>query len=424
MTSLPTPATRRGWCPGVRRPMLTGDGLLVRVHPAGGVLSAATLRALARATATHGNGLADLSARGNLQIRGVTDETYPVLLGALGRMGLVEANEDGPPRVTLVSPLAGIDPAETFDSLALAAAIDAAVTGLAGLPPKSLVAVDGGGRFPLHDAGADLHVAPALEEGLLAIGMARPDGTRWIGGAAPADMPEAVRTILAGLAALRAAGRTEARRLRDLEPGLSDELAAPVPPRTVSPRRNLRASPRAGAIELGENRLAVLLALPFGRATSMQLRYAASWSERFGDGMVRLSFTRGLLLPGIRGTAEPLLALARDKGFVVADGDPRLAVSACPGGPACASGWVPAADHAAQLASLLDLGATLHVSGCAKGCAHPGPASLTLVGAEGGLYDVVVDGTARDRASARLSFDDIKNRLMRDGRAAALEPAR
>jgi precorrin-3B synthase len=43
---------------------------------------------------------------------------------------------------------------------------------------------------------------------------------------------------------------------------------------------------------------------------------------------------------------------------------------------------------------MLDLSFTLHISGCAKGCAHPGATALTLVGGENGA-GLVVDGTAK-----------------------------
>ncbi|HEX9857735.1 MAG TPA: precorrin-3B synthase, partial [Paracoccaceae bacterium] len=56
----------QGWCPGALRPMLSGDGLVVRVRPRLGRLTpdqAAGIAALARA---HGTGLLDLSARANV----------------------------------------------------------------------------------------------------------------------------------------------------------------------------------------------------------------------------------------------------------------------------------------------------------------------------------------------------------------------
>lgn len=424
MTPLPTRPTRRGWCPGVRRPMATGDGLLVRVHPEGGALTAGQLRIVARAATAYGNGLLDISARGNLQIRGVTDETYPALLDRLDQAGLVEPDGEGPLRLTLVSPLAGIDPGEAFDSFALSAAVEAAAAGLRGLPAKVLVAIDGGGRFALDGIGADLHVVPARPEGFVAIGLASRSGTDWIGGAPLADVPVKVHSLLAEFVAMREAGRTEARRLRDLESGLAQEIVAIAHLGPAQPKAMRKSSPRAGAIAL-DNATALLAALPFGRCSAAQLVEAASWSERFGRGTVRLSATRGLLLPDIEESdIETLQALAREAGFIVDPGDPRLAVSACPGCPACTSGRTPASEHAAQLAALLADGTVLHVSGCAKGCAHSGRAALTLVGVEDGLYDVVLDGTTRDRAIARLTFETIKARLFRDGRGAFHEVAR
>jgi sulfite reductase beta subunit-like hemoprotein len=59
---------------------------------------------------------------------------------------------------------------------------------------------------------------------------------------------------------------------------------------------------------------------------------------------------------------------------------------------------------------LLQTGSQIHVSGCAKGCAHPGAAALTLVG-DNGAYRPVVDGTPRDPGLARLTIDDIEQRL-------------
>ncbi|TIW39834.1 MAG: precorrin-3B synthase, partial [Mesorhizobium sp.] len=69
-----------------------------------------------------------------------------------------------------------------------------------------------------------------------------------------------------------------------------------------------------------------------------------------------------------------------------------------PGTPACASGRIAtraiAETIAAQNSDLLDASLSLHVSGCAKGCAHPGLAALTLVGDENGA-GLVVGGTAK-----------------------------
>ena len=47
----------RGWCPGALRPMMTGDGLLVRLRLTGGILDIAKARAIAACATRYGNGL-------------------------------------------------------------------------------------------------------------------------------------------------------------------------------------------------------------------------------------------------------------------------------------------------------------------------------------------------------------------------------
>ena len=80
----------KGWCPGALRPMMSGDGLVVRVRPFGGRLRRAQADGIASLAAAHGNGLVDVSSRGNLQIRGVSPESHPVLIEGLKLMGLID----------------------------------------------------------------------------------------------------------------------------------------------------------------------------------------------------------------------------------------------------------------------------------------------------------------------------------------------
>ncbi|MBJ6125370.1 precorrin-3B synthase [Microvirga splendida] len=407
-------ARRRGWCPGVRRPMATGDGLLVRLHPFGGRLSADQARLVAQGAREHGNGHLDITARGNLQIRGVSEATYPDLLELLEREGLAEPEGDGPHRLTALSPLAGLDPRDQCDALALAQAIEDAAHSIEGLPAKFFVVVDGGGTMPLDEIGADLHLM-AITEDVLAFGVPSPGGLCWIGTSPLSRTPDAVHANLSGFAEMRRTGRTEARRLRNLEFGLMRELVAraDLHPAAAPPRRS--APPRAGVLSLDSGQ-AVLLALPFGRCRTEQLVQAAAWSERFGNGEIRLSFTRGILLPEI--ADEHLSALideAHRAGFITDADDVRLSLIACPGRPDCGGALTSAPADALRIAQscgdLLQGGATLHVSGCPKGCAHPGRADLTLVSRPDGRYDVVADGSTRDASFLHLSLDEIMHRL-------------
>ncbi len=400
---------KRGWCPDVLHPMATGDGLLVRLHPLLGRLNAGQLRAIAAAAQRHGNGLLDISGRGNLQIRGIGEASHPSLVDDLAAVGLADP---GAPTRAIVSPLAGRDPADHLDAAALAQEVEAAIRTVGGLPPKLAIAIDGGGLFPLVELDADI-CAVAIDHAAVAIGLGADTGPRWCGTTAPAELPAALAALLTGFAAAAASGQSAARR--DLPDDLRATLAATArlgPPRVP---RSRPAGPRAGILQMPDGGAGVVVAAPFGRLDAAQLIEIAGWAERFGDGEVRLSPWRGIVFPSVRHERlGAVIALASGAGLIAEPGDPRLAIFACPGSPDCANASVPTRYDALRLAAfagpLLRGGAQFHVSGCAKGCARRGPAALTLVG-DDGAYRIVVEGSPRDPAIARFSIGAIEDRL-------------
>jgi precorrin-3B synthase len=100
-------------------------------------------------------------------------------------------------------------------------------------------------------------------------------------------------------------------------------------------------------------------------------------------------------------SSEALTAVAERLGFIVRADDPRRRITACPGQPACASGLIAARALAAELAQHLPPSrdaVAVHISGCAKGCAHPAPALLTVVGTKRGC-GIIENGAAQDTPS-------------------------
>jgi precorrin-3B synthase len=92
--------------------------------------------------------------------------------------------------------------------------------------------------------------------------------------------------------------------------------------------------------------------------------------------------------------------------FITATDDPRLRVIACSGAPRCREAHADTRATATRLAARLPTGARLHVSGCAKGCAHSGTATLTLVATPKG-FDLVREGSTRDAPLRRgLSVEE------------------
>ena len=237
-----TPPMRRGGCPGVLTPMPTGDGLLVRLHPPG-ALTAAQARAVADAARACGNGFLDVTGRGNVQIRGVRAESHGALVERLAAADLVELSGERPIRLTLVSPLAGLDPADLIDARALAQEIDAEGRPADGLPVKTCVAVDGGGALPLDGVEADLRVVALGPRAapLVAIGLG--EGPRWIGTTTVPAAPLAIRAILARFAERLRTGQAQTRRLKNLPAHLGEDLArsASLGPILAPPRREMLA---------------------------------------------------------------------------------------------------------------------------------------------------------------------------------------
>ncbi|MCX7304113.1 MAG: precorrin-3B synthase [Hyphomicrobiales bacterium] len=381
--------------------MKTGDGLLVRLNPVVAGLPAKALIGLCKAAQTHGNGIVEVTARGSIQIRGLTESSALELAGCVNELGI--AVRTGVPVQTSV--LAGLDPQEIANPGALCDMIRAGIAeaGLEGsLGPKVSVVVVGGGRSALGDVAADVRLT-AEGAGVWRVAVAGNALTaRPLGQAA--DDTAACAATLVLLSEIAARGReTRARDLEDNQLHGVFSALHPVRPEGRANGRDL-AGWLVGIVDLRNGNIALGVALPFGHTTAKLLKTFAKAAMDLGIDDVRPAPGRALVaICGTRDGAEKLHEVAQALGFVTSQDDPRLSVSACPGAPDCASGHLPARQMAAEMAndyrSLLDGSAHLHVSGCAKGCAHPGEATLALVGSEAGT-GLVVAGTARDQPIA------------------------
>ncbi len=246
---------RRGWCPTVLRPMESGDGLIVRIHPREQSITAPQLQALAHAAAQYGNGSIELTRRANLQIRGVTAGSLASVQDALREAGLFDEDTESLLSDVIKTPVAEIDPQEIRS----------------------------------------------------AIGFNTTQTGMWFG-----------------------------------------------------------------------------IGIPFGAADAAQWQGLAGLAERFGTGEIRLTPWRIIMLPlSAADDAQILAAEAQALHFITEPQDTRLSLNACTGAPACASAMGGTREIAFMLAAeaptLFDGATVLHVSGCAKSCAHTGSATITLV---------------------------------------------
>ena len=160
---------RKGWCPGALRPMETGDGLLVRVRPSGGIVSSAAARVLAYCADSYGNGLLDLSNRANIQIRGMSGDSFPMLIERLQSAGLVDDDEmTESVRNIMMAPLGGVDPTALIDPRGLVSELEHRLKNFVhafDIPSKFGFSIDDSGVFSLWSQGADIRLEAVSDGG-------------------------------------------------------------------------------------------------------------------------------------------------------------------------------------------------------------------------------------------------------------------
>ena len=408
--SAPVPSVsvpqRRGLCPGLSQPLPTGDGLLVRILPAG-TIALEAFAALCAAARAYGNGIIEVTARGNIQVRGLTMHSAPRFADTIAAHGI--AADDGVPIVC--NPLAGLDASERFDGSAFAATLRRALArqSLAlRLDPKVSVVVDSDAALSLEHLAADIRVRAEVFDGetvlRLAVGGDEVSAFE-LGVIAADDGVEAVSRLLLVLSERGA----RARDIVAMEGSACFADALAFARRSVTKcDREVSAGGQSGdAIglhPLRDGSFACGIALAFGHAKAAALEKLVEAAVTVGARGLRTAPDRGLLTLGLtRESAVRFFTAATRLGFVTRADDSRRHVIACAGAPLCASAHIAARAIAPGLAAAaapyLRDGSSLHISGCAKGCAHPGAAALTVVGKPGDC-DLVANGSARDAAFA------------------------
>lgn len=361
----------RGWCPGAHRPMLSGDGLVVRVRPFRAELTARQALALCDLSRRFGSGALDLTSRANLQIRGVDADDHPALLAGLDALGLIDTDPgvEAHRNILMAHDWSGDDLTRRLHDTLLAA-----LPRLPDLPGKTGFALDTGGGAHLQAASADFRFEIGAGGSLIL----RADG-------ADRGRPVTEATAMAALVEMAAwfvatGGLRAGRMARHIGTGsaLPPDWQAEAP-RPASAR--VTPGPAAGGTVLGA---------PFGALDAATL---AALIRDSGATHLRLMTDRLFLLRG---------ACVTDAiGFVTRPGDPVMRAHACPGAPFCPQANVETRALAARIAATAreDQPAPLHVSGCAKGCAHPRAAAITLVGRDG-RFDLVKNGAPWDAPHA------------------------
>ncbi|MGI9384214.1 MAG: precorrin-3B synthase [Methyloligellaceae bacterium] len=396
-------------CPGVFKLAEARDGGLARIRVPGGALTAAQLRALAGLAREHGSGFIDLTHRANLQIRGLDPRHTGALADALRDVGLLAADPAADRlRNILASPLSGLDAAEIIDVRPHVTELDRALQStfdLRTLSPKFSFVLDGGG---VGRVGALAHdVGFLAEDG--------PDGVRYrlsLAGWPMTAMISPDDAPAAGVALAHTAIRLTSEGAPRMSAALANRSAAEVlglaldHPTSIDvgnadlPREIADLAPVLGPVpERRGARVAYGLGVPLARLTDETASALVDLAERFGEGILRLAPWQAVFVTGLpTGSVDTFRSKARALELLTEPDDIAVRVVACSGSTGCLrTNCDTKADGAAVMAALAqnrprrEGPMTIHLSGCARGCAHPEQSDLLLLGRPDGGYDVFAD---------------------------------
>lgn len=394
---------RQGWCPGALQPMLSGDGWLVRVRPRGGAYNLEQLRAIAAISTEFGNGEIDLTSRANLQIRGLTAAGIAPAQHRLGEAGLLDSTAAGESiRNVMVAPLTSPDVVDAAKLWTLASQLEAALvdaTPAITLPAKFGVAIDATAAPFFRPSAVDIHVHVATDVVTFEL-----DGDATVHGYVRRDDAVATALRIVQTFCSIAAQSDRFLRMRDLvrSRGAADVFAAASvltkPAIAIEPR-----SIRPGLMALDGTQSALVVGLPFGRVSSEALAQLTDASAQVGIVEVRPAPGRLLVMQGANAAMTRLLQSINADRFILEADDPRSMIDVCSGNRGCARGTTDTRADALLLSAWIAEAKppiqSVHVSGCAKGCARRQPANITLI-ARDGKYDLVRNGSVSSVAVA------------------------
>ena len=380
------------------------DGWLARVRVPGGRLPASALLALAAIADELGNGLVDLTARANLQLRGLDGAAGAPLAARLQDAGLLPSLTHDRVRNVMASPLAGRAPGALDHVDAIVAQLDAGICAsavLADLPGRFCFLVDDGSGAG-HEIGPDVTVL-ARGDGRFGVSL---DGRLLdVEGDGAAAVGVAVRAAEAFVAV-----RGDAWRLSETPGGARAVAAAlglvlvPYTPAARTPTFG------PGALAQCDGRVALTALAPLGQLWPDLLRELARL-----PGGVRLSTRRTVTVVDLDAST---VAQTRDgleaAGLVLDGASGWVGLTACAGTGACPRALADV--RAAASARALRRSArdpAEHWAACERRCGEMPGTPIAVAARAGDDFDVRFDGgtwteDSLEGAAQRLALQDAR----------------
>ncbi|WP_264077597.1 precorrin-3B synthase [Mycolicibacterium houstonense] len=364
-------------CPGALTVHQAADGALVRIRLPGGMIAPSQLATLADIAEQFGSPAMELTSRGNIQIRAVTDTAGAA--AAMAEAGLVPSPTHERARNIVASPLSGRS-GGVCDIRPLVTDLDHAIQAdpaLAGLPGRFWFSLDDGrGDVSGIDADAGVH---ARDDGTCALLLAgRDTGVRLGTDDAVATLIEVARRFVDI--------RGKAWRITELDDrtALLAGLPADARPGATWPPT---VTPPIGWIEQRDGLVALGAGVPLGVLQARVARFLAAI-----EAPLVITPWRSVLVCDVQeGIADTSLRVLAPLGLVFDEHSPWLRVSACTGSPGCARSVTDVRTDAAEAArntAPADGGGPRrdvhrHFVGCERACGSPPIGDVLVAGEDG-----------------------------------------
>ena len=357
-------------CPGALHLHQAADGALARVRLPGGMITAVQLEALAEAAERFAAGILELTARGNLQVRGITDTS--AVADAVAAAGLLPSPTHERVRNIVASPLSG-RLGGVVDVRPWVAALDHAIQAtpdLARLPGRFWFSIDDGSA-DVSGLAADVGVYVVDSDTVALLLAGRDTGIRLT--------PDAAIGALVTIASRFAKLRGDAWRISELDdPG--DLLLGFTPTGSAGAAFTPVSRPPVGWIEQDDGKVALGAAVPLGVLSVRQAQFVAAINAP-----VTITPWRSLLVCDLsEGVADTSLRVLAPLGLVFDETSRWLEVSACVGSPGCERSR---ADVRAEATRVAESGTTgvnrVHFVGCERACGSPQAGEVLVATGDG-----------------------------------------
>jgi precorrin-3B synthase len=357
-------------CPGALQVHQAADGALARVRLPGGMITAAQLETLAKAALEFGSPAMELTSRGNVQLRAITDPA--ALADVVAAAGLLPSATHERVRNVVASPLSGRR-GGLGDVRRMVAELDDAIQArpaLAELPGRFWFSVDDGSADVSGlDADAGALLLDAQSAALLVAGV--DTGVRM----AADDVVETLLVVADNFLFVRGTA-WRAAELPDISPLLSGLTATAEPGATWPPVTR----PPVGWIKQDDGRVTLGAAVPLGVLQARVAQFLAAIEAPLVVTPWRSVFVCDL----DEGVADSALRVLAPMGLIFDEHSPWLDVSACTGSPGCAHSCADVRGDAAAAAEADDdVGVHRHFVGCDRACGSPSVGQVLVATPDG-----------------------------------------